>query len=256
MKNNKLTKAVQTELKTIETALNKKPKFGLLLPVLAVLVLGLGLLNGLSNENQLSDESKEVVSSAVPQPPLSELSKESGSSKKKLIRSLSLNPSRTLKIYGEVNFLTEELAGQITKLSKSSKEPIVILIDSPGGSVLSGEKILSAIEASRADVYTVCVGMCASMAAIIHQYGTKRLATDRSVLMFHDASGMVGGRVSEMLNLLSLIKRKIEKINHHIADRAKMPYSEFVALEANNFWIDSEDGMEKNLVDDLVVIQE
>lgn len=256
MKNNKSIKSIQINSKSNIASSVGFLKMSFALPVVMLLGAGLVLAKNISNTNKISDEIKEVSSPSLPPQNLSAASKEAPSSKKKLIHTLSLNPDRTLSIFGEVNYSTESLAADITRLSKKSKEPIVILIDSPGGSVFSGEKVVSAMEASRADVYTVCVGMCASMAAIIHQYGTKRLATDRSVLMFHDASGMLGGRVSEMLSLLSLIKRKLEKTNHYIANRAKMPYAEFIALEANNFWIDSEDAMEKNLVDDLVVIEQ
>lgn len=213
-------------------------------------------LNKPTPKNELVVESKDVLSPSVPLAINQPSSPDKVKNKKKEIKTLSINPERTLFIYGEVNFLTEEIGRQVTGLSKKSKEPIVILIDSPGGSVLSGEKIVSAIEASKADVYTVCTGMCASMAAIIHAYGTKRLATDRAVLMYHDAAAMVGGRVSEMLSILNLIRRKLDKTNHYIANRSKISYQELITLGANNFWIDSEDAMEKGLVDGLVVVEE
>lgn len=216
----------------------------------------IGLVNKNSAKNELTVEAKDVASPIVPlliNPPTAP---EKAQNKKKTIRRLSINPSRTLTVYNEVTQETEEVGKQITALSKKSQEPIVILINSPGGSVLSGEKVVSAIEASRADVYTVCTGVCASMAAIIHAYGTKRLATDRAVLMYHDAATMLGGRISEMLNLLNLIRRKLDKTNHYIANRSKLSYQELLSLEANNFWIDSEDAMEKGLVDGLVVVEE
>lgn len=228
------------------------------LSAVAVLVgFILGVNNILSNvKTELSVDAKEISSPSVPADNISAISTANVTVKKKKIHRLTLNSKRTLFIFGEVNDETEEVGRQITQLSKASQEPIVLLIDSPGGSVLSGEKVVSAMEASSASVYTVCVGMCASMAAIIHQYGTKRLATDRSVLMFHDASAVVGGRVSEMLSILNLIKRKLEKTNRYIAARAKMSYAEFITLGANNFWIDSEDAMEKNLVDELVFVEQ
>lgn len=208
------------------------------------------------NRNVLSGPVKEVESPSVPVTLNAPTSPSVASNRKKKIRTVTLNPDRTLVIFEEIGPQTEEVGKRITELSKASKDPIVLLINSPGGSVFSGEKIVSAIEASRADVYTVCVGVCASMAAIIHQYGTKRLATDRAILMFHDAAGMIGGRISEMLSLLNLIRRKLDKTNHYIANRSKISYQELIMLEANNFWIDSEDAMEKGLVDDLVVVQE
>lgn len=242
---------------------NNRSNNGLIIraAILGTVVLGVAALAKIGNrftagKNELALEAKEVASPVVPLSINPPSAPEKVLNKKKTIRRLSINPNRTLTVYGEVTYETEEVGKQITALSKHSQEPIVILINSPGGSVLSGEKVVSAMEASRADVYTVCTGMCASMAAIIHAYGTKRLATDRAVLMYHDASAMVGGRVSEMLSILNLIRRKLDKTNHYIANRSKLSYQELLSLEANNFWIDSEDAMEKGLVDGLVVVEE
>lgn len=234
---------------------NKTQSLSLTKSVLAGVVIG-ALASGLpllfSSKNELSDDSKTIV---TPNLPLSaQESFKSTESKTKEIKTLTLNKSRTILLQEIITDRTERLADEILEMG-DGKEPIVILIDSPGGSVFSGEKIVSAIESVNAEVYTVCIGMCASMAAIIHQYGTKRLATDRSVLMFHDAAGMVGGRVSEMLSVLSMIKRKIDKSNHYIANRSKMSYDELVRLESSNFWIDAEDSIEKGLIDGLVRIK-
>lgn len=224
----------------------------ILLSGLAGLLLALLLSNISLSKNELTNDSKTIATPAVPVN-----TNESGASvevKTKEIKVLKLNPKRTIVIEEQISMLSERFADQILELG-DDKEPIVILIDSPGGSVFSGEKILSAMEAVKSEIYTVCVGMCASMAAIIHQYGTKRLATDRSVLMFHDAAGMISGRVGEMLSLLNMIKRKIEKANHYIANRSKMSYDELVRLGANNLWIDAEDSLEKGFVDGLVRIK-
>lgn len=199
--------------------------------------------------NQLTNQNKTVVTPTVPFQQGQSL--ETTVSKTKEIKTLQLNPKRTIIINEQIGIYSERLADEILEMGDSS-EPIVILINSPGGSVFSGEKIVSAIEAVKSDVYTVCDGMCASMAAIIHQYGTKRFATDRSVLMFHDAAGGIQGRLSEMLSLLSMIKRKIDKANHYIANRSKLSYEEFVRLGSSNYWIDAEDSLEKGFVDDLV----
>ena len=216
------------------------------------LLLALILSNISLSKNELTNESKTVATPAVPFG--GSESAISSEVKTKEIKVLKLNPRRTIVIDEQITMFSERFADKILELG-DSKEPIVILIDSPGGSVFSGEKILSAMEAVKSEIYTVCVGMCASMAAIIHQYGTKRLATDRSVLMFHDAAGMISGRVGEMLSLLNMIKRKIEKANHYIANRSKMSYDELVRLGANNLWIDAEDSLEKGFVDGLVRIK-
>ena len=89
----------------------------------------------------------------------------------------------------------------------SSPEPMYVFIDSPGGSVLSGAQIISAIQAAKGPVNTLCVGICASMAAMIHQFGTNRLVLDRSFLMFHPASGGAEGEVDKMYSRLTTIRQ-------------------------------------------------
>lgn len=171
---------------------------------------------------------------------------------RKILKTVVVSKKRLLEIKEQIDDPSERFVGLITELSKDSKEPIFILLDSPGGSVLVGEKILTAIESSDAPVYTVCVGMCASMAAVIHQHGVKRYALDRSVLMFHDASGGMFGKLSEMKSLLSMFQRKLDKTNTYIASRAGLKLEEFKQLQSNNLWIDAEDAKEKRFVDDLV----
>lgn len=172
----------------------------------------------------------------------------------KAIKTLKINPSRVVLIKEPIDEMSERHIDTIMRLGKSS-EPIVVLIDSPGGSVLVGEQIVTAMEAAHGPVYTVCLKMCASMGAIIHQYGTKRFALDRSVLMFHDASTGTSGRVNEMLSLLEFIKRKLEKTNRYIVSRSKVSYEELMRLEANNYWLDAEEAKEKGFVDELVRIE-
>lgn len=239
--------------KDTNEARNSEKELAKAILVGVVIGLLLSLASSFSaNKNELTNESKVVT---TPKIPASQTEPTSAvESIEKHIKVLKLNPARTIVINETITFMSERHADRILELG-DDKEPIVLLIDSPGGSVFSGEKIVSAMESIKSDVYTVCTGMCASMAAIIHQYGTKRLATDRSVLMFHDAAGMISGRLSEMLSLLTMVRRKIEKSNHYIANRSKMSYDELVRLGANNFWIDAEDAMEKGLVDGLVRIK-
>ena len=175
-----------------------------------------------------------------------------GNASKKVVRTLTVNRKRVLELKQQVDELVEHLVDDIAKLSTQSKEAIVLLIDSPGGSVFIGEKILTAIENSEAPVYTVCVGLCASMAAIIHQHGVKRYALDRSALMFHDASGGLMGKLGEMKSLLLFIQRKIDKTNAYIASRSGISLEQFKQMQSNNLWIDAEDSKNAKFVDELV----
>lgn len=165
----------------------------------------------------------------------------------------TLNEQRVLFLNTEVTYKTAQaLSNQIKQLQRTSSEPIWLLIDSPGGSVLDGALVISEMESSKAPVNTVCVGLCASMAAMIHSYGAKRYAVDRSVLMYHPASGGAQGQIPNMLSQLTTISRYIDKMVSNIVSRSKISKAEYEKLVAYEFWIDAEDAYAKGLTDGTV----
>lgn len=162
----------------------------------------------------------------------------------------------TLFLYGEVADENSEFISQgIIKLNETTvKTPILLIIDSPGGAVFPGSKIISAIEASKRPVYTICYGTCASMAAMIHQYGTKRLMVNRSVLMFHNASGGAQGEVNQMLSQLHFVDSFCAKMDSFVATRAGISFTEFANLCNSQIWIDSEDSLKRGFSDQTVSV--
>jgi ATP-dependent Clp protease protease subunit len=145
------------------------------------------------------------------------------------------------------------IAATIRKASREDK-PIWLLIDSPGGSVIVGAQILSAIESAGVQVNTVCLTLCASMAAIIHQYGTTRYMVDRSFLMFHEASGGVRGTVPQMLSQLTSMTRYLSKMSKRIAERAGMSFEEFNGKLASELWLDAEEASSSGFNDKVAAV--
>ena len=148
----------------------------------------------------------------------------------------------------------QRVVAELKALEEKSKDPIFLLLDSPGGSVYDGNLIISQIEASKAPVYAVCMRLCASMAAYIHSFGHKRLSVDRSLLMYHPASGGLRGQVPNMMSMGYSITRTINKLNANIVSRSKLTREEFEAKVAYEIWIDAEDSKEKALTDQIVAL--
>ncbi len=165
---------------------------------------------------------------------------------------LTPKEDQVVTLYGEVGDNAEGIANSL--LEKTNKGPVYLLINSPGGSVLDGARILSAMEAAKNPVYTVCLQICASMAAIIHQYGTERYMVDRSVLMFHPASGSLSGDVFQMKSRLDWILRYTEKSDVFIAKRAGLTVEQFKAQFGHEIWIDAEDSVARKFADKVVSV--
>ena len=171
----------------------------------------------------------------------------------KTVLKVNANPKRVLYLVDEVSFGSSQfLANEIKRLQQESSEPIYLLIDSPGGSVLDGATLISEMEVSKAPVHTVCTRLCASMAAMIHSYGKQRYMTDRAILMYHPASAGVQGQVPNMLSLLNTINRYTDKMVANIVSRSSLSQEEYEKLVAYELWIDSEDSLDKKLTDQII----
>ncbi len=173
---------------------------------------------------------------------------------KKSIRNLTLKPSRTLVLLGQVGQNALSLAEQISALNTSSSEPIYLLIDSPGGSVLTGAILISSMQASKAPVYTICYTLCASMAYMIHQYGTKRYAVDRAIFMSHPASVGYQGDVDRIQSFITMIQRYTNKLEVDVAKRRGLTFEQYKNRIAVEYWVDAEDALKDKVVDELVAI--
>lgn len=171
----------------------------------------------------------------------------------KKISLVNVDLNRLVVIEGTVGVNAISGARQIEIMNQdSTTRPIVILLDSPGGSVIDGSMLLSAMEASKAPIYTVCHRMCASMAATIHAYGNKRMMIDRSVLMYHPATAGTQGSVEQMKSFSDFLNRYIGKIETYIINKSKLTHEEFQRLKQFDIWIDAEDATAWGLNDEIV----
>lgn len=108
-----------------------------------------------------------------------------------------------------VVFLGHEIDDSIASLviaqllhleSEDPDKDINLYINSPGGSVTSGMAIYDTIQYIRSDVSTICIGQCASMAAVLLAAGAhgKRFALPNSRVLIHQPWGGTQGQVTDI----------------------------------------------------------
>ncbi len=134
------------------------------------------------------------------------------------------------------------------------KRDINLYINSPGGSVTAGLAIYDTMQFVTCDVATYCVGVAASMAAVLLTAGTKgkRYALPNSDIMIHQVSGGAQGTASDVERtveyMFRLKKRLIKIMAHHTGkseDRIKEDSD-------RDYWITAEQAKEYGLVDEVV----
>ena len=85
--------------------------------------------------------------------------------------------------------------------SEDSKTPIQMYINSPGGSITAGFAIIDTMNYVKPDIHTICMGVAASMGAVILSQGAKgkRFALPNAEVMIHQASSGVEGQASNIV---------------------------------------------------------
>lgn len=180
--------------------------------------------------------------------------KDDGFNVKQALLYLNIDPKKATCMcavveYGSVMDTISDL-----KAILQTNDEAYLLIDSPGGSVFDGAMLVSFIEGSKKPIYTVAVGMAASMGFQILEVGHKRYATSNAVIMAHPAAGGLRGTVPEMESLLNFIKRYTENWDRKTAARAGIPYEKFEIMVLKNLWVTADEAKELGLLDDVVYI--
>lgn len=166
---------------------------------------------------------------------------------------LKINPTRSILLQGPIHD-TSAVVEHIKRLLRDSNEPVNILLDSPGGSVVDGSQVVDLIRGSKAHVNTICIKLCASMAAIIHQEGHTRMMLPHSLLMFHNAAGGFQGPFNIVKSRFQTFNSYVNKYNVRIAKRAGISYSDFMLRVHSEIWLDGEDATLQKFNDKLVTL--
>lgn len=133
---------------------------------------------------------------------------------------------------------------------------IQMYINSPGGSVYSGLGVYDTMQYITPDVSTICIGMAASMAAVLLCAGTngKRTALKHSRIMMHQPSGAIGGQASDIEITVNEIK-KIKKNLYDIISSHSGKTGKQVEKDCErDYWLTSEEARDYGLVDEVLLI--
>lgn len=169
------------------------------------------------------------------------------------VQRLTPPESRTVYLTGPVAENSNEIARKIAVLGRTA-EPIYLVINSPGGLVHQGAMIIDAMEASLGPVHTICTQFCASMAAMIFEHGSERIMMNRSILMFHPASGGSRGEVDKMVSMLSSIQRFMARMEEHVAKRVGLTMADYKLQSGQEIWLDTQDAISRKFADKMVFI--
>ena len=104
--------------------------------------------------------------------------------------------------------------------AEDPEKDINIYINSPGGMVTAGLAILDTMNYVKPDISTICVGLAASMGAVLLSAGTKgkRYALPNAEIMIHQPLGGAQGQASDIKIQADWMMKTKERLNHILAE--------------------------------------
>lgn len=138
--------------------------------------------------------------------------------------------------------------------SEDPDKDINIYINSPGGVVTSGMAILDTIRFIKPNVATYCVGMAASMAAVLLAVGTKgkRFALPHSRIMLHQPMGGFRGQASDIdIHAREILKTK-EELNQIIAEATGQPIERITRDFDRDFFLSAAEAKDYGVIDTVI----
>jgi ATP-dependent Clp protease protease subunit len=132
---------------------------------------------------------------------------------------------------------------------------IQMYINSPGGSVYSGLGVYDTMQYITPDVSTICIGMAASMGAVLLCAGSKgkRTALKHSRVMMHQPSGAIGGQATDIEITVAEIRKLKRELYEIISNHTGKPVKQVEKDCDRDYWLTGEEAREYGLVDDVLV---
>ncbi|MEK7149484.1 MAG: ATP-dependent Clp endopeptidase proteolytic subunit ClpP [Patescibacteria group bacterium] len=134
------------------------------------------------------------------------------------------------------------------------KKDIKLYVNSPGGVVTAGMAIYDTMQYIKPDVSTICVGMAASMGAVILAAGKKgkRFALPNAEILLHQVMGGAEGQAADIAITAKQIVKIKDKLNAIIAKHTGQPIAKVEKDTDRDFYMTAADAKEYGAIDEII----
>ena len=158
-----------------------------------------------------------------------------------------VNPTTSSLIVAQMLFLESE----------DPDKEIFFYINSPGGSITDGMAIVDTMNYIKCPVTTVCVGLAASMGAVLLAAGEKgkRFAMPNSEVMIHQpliGGGGLQGQATDIKIHADHLVRTREKMNKFLSERTGKPLEQIERDTERDNYMSAEEALEYGLIDGIM----
>lgn len=138
--------------------------------------------------------------------------------------------------------------------AEDPEKDIQLYINSPGGVVSAGLAIYDTMQYIKPDVSTICMGLAASMGAVLLAAGTKgkRFALPHSRIMIHQPWGGVQGQAADIAIQAKEILNTRDRINEILTQHTGQERARLEKDTDRDFFMSSQDAVEYGLIDEIM----
>lgn len=160
--------------------------------------------------------------------------------------------------YSSVSGIIEQILrinreDKAARASKVKRKPIVLYINSPGGDVFEGFALVDTILASETPIYTVNMGMWASMAFYIGIAGHKRFTLPNAIFLMHQGSFVSYGQTSQVFDQVDFQRNYERKvIMPHVLGHSNMTQKQYTEHAKREFYMLPAEARKWNFVDKII----
>lgn len=164
---------------------------------------------------------------------------------------------RIVFLGGEVDDITANLvvAQMLFLEADDPDKDILLYINSPGGVITSGMAIYDTMQYVKCDVSTICVGMAASMGAVLLAAGAKgkRKCLPNSEVMIHQPSGGTRGQATDIRIQAERMQKTKEMLNRILSERTGQPLSKVEVDVERDHFLTAEEAKAYGIIDEIIV---
>lgn len=138
--------------------------------------------------------------------------------------------------------------------AEDSSKDISLYINSPGGIVSSGLAIYDTMQFIRPPISTICIGMAASMAAMLLAAGTKgkRFALPHARVMIHQPEGAFQGQASDIAIHAKEVLTIREVLNKIFAKHTNQSEDKIAKDTDRNYFMSSQEAKDYGIIDEIM----
>lgn len=163
---------------------------------------------------------------------------------------------RIIFLTGEIDErLANTIIAQLLFLeAEDPKKDIYLYVNSIGGHVSAGFAIIDTMNHIKPEVSTICVGLAASMGAVILSAGAKgkRFTLPNSEVMIHQPLGGVSGQATDIEITAKNILKIRDRINKILAENTGQKVEKVADDVDRDYWMDAQESVKYGIVDKIM----